>query len=139
MNYNDLDIRWKQRFDNFTRAKLQLDQIVMENKNDMKQVEIAGWIHIFDLVFELSWKTLRDYMISRWESEWMNFPRDVINLGTEKCLIDDWYIWIEMLSDRNSSTHEYNEQSAMELISRIQEKYYPQINKLYEKLNNITK
>ena len=69
MNYTDLDIRWKQRFDNLTRAKLQLDPVVLERKEDMKQVEIAGWIHIFDLVFELSWKTLRDYVISRGESE----------------------------------------------------------------------
>lgn len=134
MNYTDLDIRWKQRFDNLTRTKQQLDPIAFEIPERMKHVEIAGWIHIFDLVFELSWKTLRDYMISRGESEHLDFPRDVINNGTEKGFIDDGYLWIEMLTDRNSSTHEYDEQNALELIERIQKQYLPHITTFYEKL-----
>lgn len=139
MNYNDLDIRWKQRLDNLTRAKLQLDPILLDKPEKMKHVEIAWWIHIFDLVFELSWKTLRDYMVSRGESAWMNFPRDIISIATEKWIIDDWYVWIEMLTDRNSSTHEYNEQNALEVIERIKTIYILHISNLYEKLHNLAK
>jgi Nucleotidyltransferase substrate binding protein like len=78
MNTQDLDIRWKQRFANLTRAKKMLDGITNQKLEDMDYVDIAGWIHIFDLVFELSWKTLRDYMLAQGESESLNFTREVL-------------------------------------------------------------
>jgi len=59
------DIRWKQRFENLTKAKTLLDTMKGISVETMTPVEIAGWIHIFSLVFKLSWKTLRDFMISR--------------------------------------------------------------------------
>lgn len=65
MTPQDLDIRWKQRLENLTRAKKGLDGIVSQSVSEMSYVELAGWIHIFDLVFELSWKTLRDYMVAQ--------------------------------------------------------------------------
>ncbi len=78
MNFTDLDIRWKQRLSNLTRAKNRLDGIKNQKLEDMDYVDVAGWIHIFDLVFELSWKTLRDYMVAQGESESLSFTREVL-------------------------------------------------------------
>ena len=47
--------------------------------SSLRPVEIAGWIHLFDLTFELAWKTLRDYMISQEESERLDFTREVLS------------------------------------------------------------
>ena len=64
----------------------------------------------------------------------MNFPRDVIRIGTERQMIEDGYTWIDMLTTRNSSTHEYNEQNAREVIEQIQKFYFTPLSALYEKL-----
>lgn len=138
MNFTDLDIRWKQRLSNLTRAKKMLDGIEKQKLQDMDYVDIAGWIHIFDLVFELSWKTLRDYMLAQWESEPLNFTREVLSLWFAREFISDGSIWIEMLADRNSSTHEYDEKNAEAVVQNIQSRYLPELQKLYAKLSTLT-
>ena len=138
MNPQNLDIRWKQRFSNLTRAKKMLDGISKQKIEDMDYVDIAGWIHIFDLVFELSWKTLRDYMQAQGESEPMDFTREVFSLGLARGWIIDGAIWIEMLADRNTSTHEYDEKAAEKIVENIQLKYLPAIHSLYARFTEIT-
>jgi nucleotidyltransferase substrate binding protein (TIGR01987 family) len=133
-----LDIRWKQRFANLTRAKKMLDGIKNQEIRDMDYVDIAGWIHIFDLAFELSWKTLRDYMLAQGESESLNFAREVLSIGLARGFISDGGVWIEMLADRNSSTHEYDEKNAEMVVRNIQTRYLTEIQKLYAKLSQLT-
>ena len=56
----DKTIRWKQRFDNFSKAYAQLNQAIqIQNPND---TERAGLIQFFEVAFELSWKTLKDFL-----------------------------------------------------------------------------
>lgn len=138
MTIQELDIRWKQRFANLTRSKNILDTIVGIDIQALDPVMIAGWIHIFDLVFELSWKTLRDYMLAQGESESLGFTREVLSVALTHGLIADGDIWLEMLTDRNSSTHEYDEQNALEVIENIQKRYLPEIQTLYAKLSQLT-
>jgi hypothetical protein len=81
MDTADLDVRWKQRFNNFNRSLELLSTITGVHVDSLSPVEIAGWIHIFDMTFELSWKTLRDYMIAQGESEDLDFTREVLSIG----------------------------------------------------------
>lgn len=76
-----LDIRWRQRFEHFGMILDQLSDAHTKTVNTMITVEIAGWIHIFDLTFELAWKTLRDYMIEQQETERMDFTREVLEVA----------------------------------------------------------
>lgn len=138
MNEEKFDIRWKQRFSNLTRAKIMLDGIRNQRLEDMDYVDIAGWIHIFDLVFDLSWKTLRDYMKAQGESENMDFTREVLSLSVAHGFIDDGSIWIDMLADRNSSTHEYDEKSALKVVINIKNEYILALDMLYEKLAKLS-
>lgn len=139
MNHNNLDIRWKQRFANLTKAKEILNTIKGVQTNEQNPVMLAGWIHVFDLVFELSWKTLRDYMTAQGESESLGFTRDILATAVAHQLISDGgYLWLDMLADRNSSTHEYDHQDAIEVFKKIRDIYLPEINKLYAKLDELT-
>lgn len=104
----------------------------------MDYVDIAGWIHIFDLVFELSWKTLRDYMLAQGESERMDFTREVLSLGQSRGFITDGSVWIDMLADRNASTHEYDALAAEAFIRDIQSQYIIALDALYDKLSELT-
>ncbi len=65
MTTQDLDIRWKQRFDNLTKLRKLFEGFQELDSEKMTPVEMAGWIHLFDLAFELSWKTMKDYIIAQ--------------------------------------------------------------------------
>ena len=49
-------------------------------------------------------------------------------------LIDDERIWIELLNDRNRTSHIYDEETAVEIGGNIIEKYLEAFEKLLEKL-----
>jgi nucleotidyltransferase substrate binding protein (TIGR01987 family) len=69
------DIRWKQRFVNFEKAFLQL-QDAIERFDQLDDLAKEGLIQRFEYTFELAWKTLKDYL----ESEGIinQFPREVL-------------------------------------------------------------
>ncbi len=136
MNNSGFDIRWKQRFTNLTQAKILLDSISQAQIDKLSPVELAGWVHIFDLVFELSWKTLRDLMTYQGVGESMNFTREVLSLGLSHGFIEESTVWLEMLADRNSSTHEYDQTIAYQMVGRIQSQYTKPLDRLYQKLKN---
>lgn len=58
------DIRWKQRFQNFKKAFLRLQEIVesKDNLSEFESIVQEGIIQRFEYTFELAWKTLKDRM-----------------------------------------------------------------------------
>jgi nucleotidyltransferase substrate binding protein (TIGR01987 family) len=56
----DSDIRWKQRFTNLKKAFDGLSQALTIDNPDI--VQRAGIIQFFEMSFELSWKTIKDYL-----------------------------------------------------------------------------
>jgi nucleotidyltransferase substrate binding protein (TIGR01987 family) len=60
---NDLqntDIRWKQRFQNFEKAFLQLKQAV--EKDDLNELEKNGLIQRFEFTIDMAWKVMKDFL-----------------------------------------------------------------------------
>jgi len=53
------DIRWIQRFSNFERAFLLLQESL--TTEPLSILERAGLIQFFEMTFELAWKLLKDY------------------------------------------------------------------------------
>lgn len=53
-------IRWKQRFDNFEKVFLRLNDALLNETPS--ELEKAGVIQYFEFTFELRWKTLKDYL-----------------------------------------------------------------------------
>ena len=57
------DIRWLQRFDNFSKACARLLTITDTMEYDaLSELEKEGLIQRFEYTFELAWKVLQDYM-----------------------------------------------------------------------------
>lgn len=56
----DSDIRWRQRFTNLKKAFDGLSQALAIDNPDI--VQRAGIIQFFKMSFELSWKTIKDYL-----------------------------------------------------------------------------
>lgn len=128
---NNNEIRWKQRFHNFERAYFKLKDAVEVFKS-LSDLEKEGLIQRFEYTFELSWKTLKDFL----ESKDINvkFPRDVIKKAFLYEIIEDGDIWLEMMEERNIIAHIYDEKKINNILDRIVKKYYVSIGQVYRYL-----
>lgn len=130
----NLDIRWKQRFQNFERAFVFLQKAVAQgNFNDL---EAAGLVQAFEFAFELSWKTLKDYL--ELQGFALASPRDVLKQAFQSGLIEDGHLWIEMLNNRNRLSHAYDEKHAKEAIHLITKAYFPGLSQVYKTLQGLS-
>lgn len=55
------DIRWRQRFQNFEKAYLQLEKFV--EKEELNEFEDQGLIKCFEYTYELAWNLMKDYLV----------------------------------------------------------------------------
>lgn len=81
------------------------------------QLEIDGAIQRFEFTYELTWKALRAALAS--EGREVNSPRQSFRAAYQLEWIDDEAPWLEMIDDRNLTTHTYNEQLAGEIYGRL--------------------
>jgi len=124
----DPDTRWIQRYSNFESTYLLLrDALKVENPSDLERI---GLIKLFEMLFELSWKLLKDYELS--EGIVAKSPREAIKQAYQLQLIEEGHEWIDILRDRNLTTRTYKEDVARTVEESIRKRYYPVITKLYE-------
>jgi nucleotidyltransferase substrate binding protein (TIGR01987 family) len=103
---NGKEIRWKQRYSNLSKAFAQLKQAA-EAISTLSELEKEGLVQRFEYTFELSWKTLKDYLESK--GVMVSFPREVIKEAFANEVVVDGETWLEMLDNRNLMAHTYNE------------------------------
>lgn len=109
--------RWKERFQSFCKALLQLETALQ--LKDFSVLERDGVLKRFEFTFELAWKTLQDKL---YEEGYVDIkgPKPVIRQAFHDGIIKNGQSWIDMLSDRNNSTHLYDESTARHIFDRIQ-------------------
>ena len=129
------DIRWKQRFINFKKSLALLDQAMAIKQPDI--VQKAGLIQFFEMAFELSWNTIKDYLEEQGFSD-VSSPRASLKKAFEIGLIEDGHLWLKLLDDRNLTTHAYDEEAINEIEALIAEKYYSLLKQLYSSLKEKT-
>ena len=128
---NEKTVRWKQRFQNFERAFQQLTEAV-ERFNELTDLEKEGMIQRFEFTFELSWKTLKDFLES--QNVEAKFPRDVIKEAFHYEVIENGEVWLEMLEIRNLMSHTYDEETFNRTANEIFNRFYFEISRLYQYL-----
>ncbi|WP_315081538.1 nucleotidyltransferase substrate binding protein [uncultured Clostridium sp.] len=124
------EIRWKQRFENFDKSYKLLKKY--SNKPITTELERAGIIQFFEMTFELAWKVLKDYLES--EGYMVKSPRETVKQAFQIGLIDNGHIWIDALSNRNLTTHTYDEELANKMTKEILISYLPELDKMYNRL-----
>ena len=131
---NELDIRWKQRFENLDKGLIRLlktqKAFSKTNEPDLMRIALIG---AFMFTFELSWKTLKDFL--NYEGIQVTFPREVIKQSFQNGLLEDGELWIHMLEARNIMSHAYDEAVAIEVSKSILEHYLPAFQKLHQLLS----
>ena len=123
------DIRWQQRFSNYRKALVKLNQAVsilseqIERSEEVDELLQEGLIQRFEYTHELAWKVMKDY------AEYQGYMDirgscDAIRKSLEMNLIDDKR-WMETIEDRNMTVHNYDNEIASEIYANIMNVYAP--------------
>lgn len=123
--------RWVQRFENLEKSVQNLEDIRDCIKREgINKIYTMALIQAYEIAFELSWKTLKDYL--EYNGITTDTPRETIKEAFAKNIISDGQVWIEMMEARNKTSHTYKEEFATELCNDILNTYIPKINILTE-------
>jgi nucleotidyltransferase substrate binding protein (TIGR01987 family) len=125
------DLRWKQRFSNFSKALKLYSEAAITTLPDRLSQE--GLIQRFEYTFELAWKTLQDLLSERGYED-IRGPRPVLEKAFQDGIIEDGETWLKMLKSRNDTVHLYNEKVFLEIIEDVRKNYLILFQKLEEKL-----
>ena len=130
--HNKKEIRWKQRFTNFEKAFKVLERTVQIRQPN--EAGKGGLIQFYEVCFELSRKTMKDYLES--EGYIVKSPKQTIKQAFQIDLIQNGELWLTALEDRNLTSHTYDETTINMIVKNITDKYFPILKGLYEKLKN---
>jgi nucleotidyltransferase substrate binding protein (TIGR01987 family) len=135
------DIRWQQRFSNFTKALNKLTEAVEYIETELSESEIdledenaedvldeiirEGLIQRFEYTHELAWNVMKDYLLEVGEIKAIG-SKDATREAFKAELITNGDVWMEMIKSRNKTSHTYNEETAHEIFSKIIHDYYPE-------------
>lgn len=97
-----------------------------------KKLVIDGTIQRFEFCYELCWKTLKVSLEQ--EGIETNTPKEAFQEAYRAKWLTDEKIWLEMIKDRTTTLHVYNEETAMGIYQHIKKKHYPTMKELYEKI-----
>lgn len=131
------DIRWKQRFSNYTRAFQSLTEAVeLSQQRELSALEQQGLIQSFEFTHELAWKMLKDYLEYQGVSNIIG-SRDASRIAFQNALIQDGEVWMQMIAARNQTSHTYNLKVAQSVVESILNRFYPALNQLAGKFGDL--
>lgn len=131
------DIRWKQRFSNYTRAFQSLTEAVaLSQQRELSSLEQQGLIQSFEFTHELAWKMLKDYLEYQGVNNIVG-SRDASRVAFQNALIQDGEVWMQMIAARNQTLHTYNLKVAQSVVESILNRFYPAFNQLAGKFGDL--
>lgn len=124
--------RLSERIENYNRAFYLFQDMrngYISDKNDMAKLAMT---QAFEIVFELAWKVLKDYL--KEQGIIANYPKEVIKEAFNKNTIVNGQTWIDMLVARNSTSHEYNMDKVDIVLEKIATQYYDELKSFTEQI-----
>jgi len=125
MNNSSINVRWRQRFSNFKKALIQLeDAVVLGKQRELTKLEKQGVIQTFEFTHELAWNVLKDFLEDQGVQN-IRGSKDATRAAFKVSLIIDGEQWMAMIQSRNVSLHTYDETIAESLVMVILDCYFP--------------
>ena len=125
---------WQNRFSGYKRAFALLSKIV--KIEELSSIQQLGLIKAFDLTFDLSWNTIKDYFQYQGITE-IQGSRDAFRTAFKQGLIEDGETWMNMIESRIQTTHTYNESVASDIAKDIINSYYDRFKELETKFDKL--
>lgn len=95
------------------------------DKRELNELEEQGLIKAFEYTFELAWNTIKDFYEDQGETS-IQGSKDAFRMSFNRGLISDGEVWMQMVADRNNTSHSYDEKIAKEIADNIFFRYYTQ-------------
>lgn len=128
--------RWSEKIKDLENAVSRLDEAI----KDSKKIELStlkdGVIQRFEFTLELSWKILKTYLVNE-GIDCVNTPKSVMREAYKAGIIKSGEIWIEMIDDRNLTSHIYSQSMADDIYLRITKKYFKELDLLFHFLKEM--
>lgn len=121
------------KVENLRKAVERLSEGILELQANQSSIVRDGVIQRFEFTTELAWKAAREYLMDQGFVD-INSPKSVMKEAFSYGLITDDKIWIQLLNDRNLTSHIYKEEIADEICDRIIKTYFQEFKALSKRL-----
>ena len=121
----------------FENLKIIIDAYEKEEDRIIKNGLSDSIIQRFEFVTELSWKLMKKYLDENLVIE-VYSPRSVIKESYKQDLIKNGEIWLDILEDRNLTSHTYDENTANRIKDNIVNKYVIEFEKFIKKIKEVS-
>lgn len=126
----------KEKYGKLKQAVQRLQEAIQDyHKNKLDSIR-DGVIQRFEFCTELTWKTVREYLLDQGHIE-INSPKSVMRQAFADGIVDQEQSWIDLINDRNVTSHIYDEATAERIYQSIEKNYYPMFLQLVQKLQNL--
>lgn len=120
------DVRWKQRFNNFMRALHELGEAVaLREERALSRLEEKGLIQSFEIVHELAWNLVKDYLEAVAGTIGLMGSKDATREAFKRGLLEDGQEWMDMIKARKLTSHVYDEATARAIVDATCQHFYP--------------
>lgn len=134
MSINDKIEQLEKAFENLKiiieAYKKEKDKIIKDGLRD-------SIIQRFEFVTELSWKLMKKYLDENLVLE-VYSPRSVIKESYKQDLIENGELWLDILEDRNLTSHTYDENIANRIKDNIVNKYVLEFEKFIKRIKEVS-
>ena len=128
--------RWSEKIKDLENAVSRLDEAI----KDSKKIELStlkdGVIQRFEFTLELSWIILKTYLVNE-GIDCVNTPKSVVREAYKAGIIKNGEVWIEMIYDRNLTSHIYSQSMTDDIYLRITKKYFKELELLFHYLKEM--
>ncbi|UCB57671.1 MAG: nucleotidyltransferase substrate binding protein [Candidatus Omnitrophota bacterium] len=101
-------------------------------KSAKEELEKDGVIQRFEFTFELLWKTLKIFL--RENGITVKTPKESLKEAFRIGWIKEEDVFLNMLEDRNKTTHIYDKETTEKIFERIKKDYLSAIEKILKQL-----
>ncbi len=131
------DARLRQRLSRFRKALSRLREAVdLAAERPLSRLEEQGLIQAFEFTHELAWNMLKDFLELQGVAP-LYGSTDTTREAFKRGLLDQGDLWMDMIRDRNLTSHTYNEETAVLIARSIIQQYYPQFVALSDKMEQL--
>lgn len=132
------DMRWKQRFQNHTKALQTLrNAVLLAEQRPLSELEQQGLIQVFKFTHELAWNVLKDYLEVQ-DYVGIIGSKNASREAFKNELIQDGQIWMDMIKARNLTSHTYNTGIAEDIVKDILLRFYPAFSEMEARFNELS-
>ncbi len=121
------------KVENLRKAVERLSEGILELQANQSSIVRDGVIQRFEFTTEFAWKATREYLMDQGFVD-INSPKSVMKEAFSYGLITDDKIWVQLLNDRNLTSHIYKEEIADEICERIIKTYFQEFKALSKRL-----